>query len=158
MTNALKSSFHLRTALAFLLLAGSAKADLPEGPGRAATLRVCGKCHSPEKAASLHQDRTAWEDTITKMVKLGAQGSDEELELVLTYLSRHFAREVPGPVNINRANAVDLETALLLPRSEAKAIVQYRLEKGDFKSLADLKNVPGLDMKSIESKKSRLVF
>jgi competence ComEA-like helix-hairpin-helix protein len=141
-----------------VILALTAKADLPEGPGKAATVRVCGKCHSPEKAASLHQTRSAWEDTITKMVKLGAHGSDEEFELVLTYLSKYFAPETPGPVNMNQANIVDLETALLLKRSEARAIVQYRLEKGDFKSVADLQNVPGLDFKKIESKKSRLVF
>ena len=158
MSNASKSLFRLRTVFGLVILALTAKADLPEGPGKAATVRVCGKCHSPEKAASLHQTRPAWEDTITKMVKLGAQGSDEEFELVVTYLSKYYAPETPGPVNINRANVIDLETALLLRRSEAKAIVQYRLEKGDFKSLADLQSVPGLDFKKIESKKSRLVF
>jgi competence protein ComEA len=147
-----------RTGIAFLFLALTAKADLPEGAGKSATLRVCGKCHSPEKAASLHQTRTAWEDTIMKMIKLGAQGSDEEFELILTYLSKNFAPETPGPLYLNRANIIDLETSLLLPRSQARAIVQYRLENGDFKSFADLQNVPGLDLKKIESKKSRVIF
>jgi competence protein ComEA len=131
---------------------------LPEGPGRAATIRVCGKCHSPERAASLHQSHSAWEDTIIKMMKLGAQGSDEELEAVLGYLSTHFSTEVPGPLDINKARAVDLEAGLLLRRSEAKAIIEYRDQNGGFKSLDDLRKVPGIDFEKIESKKSRLVF
>lgn len=131
---------------------------LPDGPGKATTERVCGKCHSPEKAATLHQDRSQWEDTIAKMIKLGAQGSDEEFESVLNYLSKNFAPETPGPIDVNRANVVDLETSLLLRRSEAKAVVQYRLVNGDFKSLADLEKVPGLDTKKIEERKGRITF
>lgn len=131
---------------------------LPDGPGKATTERVCGKCHSPEKAATLHQSRSQWEDTIGKMIKLGAQGSDEEFESVLAYLSKNFAPETPGPVDVNRANVVDLETSLVLRRSEAEAIVQYRLVNGDFKSLADLEKVPGIDVKKIEEKKSRITF
>jgi competence protein ComEA len=131
---------------------------LPDGPGRAATIRVCGKCHSPERAASLHQRRSAWEDTIIKMVKLGAQGSDEELEAVLNYLSTHFGNEIPGPININKSRAVDLEAGLLLRRSQARAIIEYRDKNGFFKSLDDIRNVPGLDFKTIEPKKSRIVF
>lgn len=141
-----------------LLLSTAAWADLPDGPGKAATVRVCGKCHSPEKAASLHQGHSQWEDTIEKMVKLGAQASDEEFEAILGYLSKNFAPETPGPIYLNRANVVDLETSLQLPRSQAVAVVQYRLVHGDYKQLADLETIPGLDVKKINSKKSRIIF
>ena len=146
-------------SVGFLLAAcGAGAQTLPAGPGRAVTIRVCGKCHSPERAASLHQRRSAWEDTIVKMVKLGAQGSDEELEAVLTYLSTNFASEIPGPIDINKARAVDLEAGLLLRRSQAKALIEYRDKNGSFKSIDNLRNVPGLDFKLIESKKSRIVL
>ena len=146
-------------AVGVALAAGTAVGQtLPEGPGRAVTIRICGKCHSPERAASLHQRRSAWEDTIVKMVKLGAQGSDEELEAVLNYLSTHFATEIPGPIDINKARAVDLEAGLLLRRSQAIAIVEYRDRNGAFKSIDDIRNVPGVDFKAIEPKKSRIVF
>jgi len=149
----------LAIAVSTIFTATLFSADLlPEGPGRAATLRVCGKCHSPELAASLHQSRSAWEDTIVKMMKLGAQGSDEELEAVLGYLSSHFSTEIPAPIDINKARAVDLEAGLLLGRSQAKAIIEYRDQNGGFKSLDDLRKVPGIDFQKIESKKSRLVF
>lgn len=92
------------------------------------------------------------------MVKLGAQGSDEELEAVLNYLSTNFGTEIPGPVDINRSRAVDLEAGLLLKRSQAEAVVEYRDKNGPFKSIDDLRNVPGLDFQAILSKKSRIVF
>jgi competence protein ComEA len=151
-------SVFLQVGLAMTFLTSLAQADLPDGPGRATTVRICGKCHSPERAASMHQSRSAWEDTIIKMMKLGAQGSDEELEAVLGYLSTHFGPQTPGPININKARAVDLEAGLLLGRSQAKAVIEYRDRNGDFRSLDDLRKVPGLDFQKIESKKSRLVF
>jgi competence protein ComEA len=150
--------FRLKLLVYIGLATMSLAQTLPDGPGKAATVRVCGKCHSPERAASLHQSRSAWEDTIIKMVKLGAQGSDEELEAVLNYLSTHFAPEAPGPIEINKARAVDLEAGLLLRRSQAKAVIEYRNKNGDFKSIDDLRNVPGLDFQKIESNKSRIVF
>lgn len=93
-----------------------------------------------------------------KMIKLGADGSDEELEAVLTYLSTHFGPETPGPVNINTARAIELEAALLLPRSQAKAIIQYRDQNGPFHSIDDLRNIPGVDFAKIQAGKTRLVF
>jgi len=138
--------------------AGLAKADLPPGPGRDETLKVCGKCHSAEQAASLRQSRTGWEETVSKMVNMGAEGSDDEYEAILVYLTKNFGPEAPKPVNVNKATPVEIESTLALTRAESAAIVQYRADKGDFKSLDDLKNVPGLDFKKIEAKKARITF
>lgn len=151
-------SLSVRAGLVLAMFTSNMHADLPEGPGKAATVRICGRCHSAERAASLHQNRSAWEDTIVKMMKLGAQGSDEELEAVLGYLSAHFGVERPRPININKARAVDLEAALLLRRTQAQAVIEYRNKNGDFKSIDDLLKVPGLDIQKIASKKSRILF
>ena len=43
-------------------------------------------------------------------------------------------------------------------RSQAAAIVRYRAEHGDFKSVEDLKKVPGVDAAKIEARKDRLSF
>jgi competence protein ComEA len=152
-----KQSAVLFTA-ALVLFTGAAKADLPEGYGKAATIRVCGSCHSPERATTLHQTRQGWEETVTKMAKLGAQGTEDDFDAVLSYLANHYGPEVPGPLNINKATSVDLQTTLLLRRSQANALIQYRSQHGDFQSLDDLRNVPGLDFAKVESKKSRIVF
>jgi competence protein ComEA len=51
-----------------------------------------------------------------------------------------------------------LESGLSLARSQAAAIVRYRTQHGDFKSIEDLKRVPGVDVAKIEAKKDRLLF
>jgi competence protein ComEA len=133
-------------------------ADLPDGPGKAATVRICSKCHAVEKAVSLRQDEDGWTDTIAKMVKMGAQGSDDEFNAVLEYLTKNFGPEVAPPININKADSVDLESSLVLTRTEAAALIRYRGEEGPFKSIDDLRNIPGLDFKKIEAQKSRITF
>jgi competence protein ComEA len=148
----------------FLLIAGMglfsslAFADLPAGPGHDELMKVCGKCHSAEQAVSLRQSRTGWEETVSKMVNMGAEGTDDEYEAVLGYLTKNFGPEAARPVNVNKATPVEIESSLSLSRAEAAAIVQYRTDKGDFKSLDDLKNVPGLDFKKVEARKSRITF
>lgn len=148
----------MATGLALAQAPAPAQDQLPEAPGKAATVRICGKCHSPERAVSLHQTRFAWQDTVLKMVRLGAQGSDEEFEAVIGYLAKNFGRETPRPININTADSIDLQAGLLLLRSQANAIIQYREANGNFTSLDDLRKVPGLDFPKIEAKKARLTF
>ncbi len=135
-----------------------ALADMPPGPGHDETLKVCGNCHSAEQAASLHQSRTGWEETVSKMVGLGAEGSNDEFAAVLDYLTKNFGPEAAKSVNVNKAAPVELEASLGVSRAESAAIVQYRTQKGAFKSIDDLKNVPGLDYKKIEAKKSLVSF
>ena len=146
----------LSSAVFFVALTFAA--DLPDGPGKAATIRICSKCHAVEKAVSLRQDDDGWSDTIAKMVKMGAQGSDDEFNAVLEYLTKNFGPEVAPPININKADSVDLESSLVLTKTEAAALIRYRSEKGPFKSLDDLRNIPGLDFKKIETQKSRITF
>ncbi len=140
------------------LFTASALADLPPGPGHDETAKVCGKCHSPEQAVSLHQSKTGWEETVSKMVNLGSEGTDEEYEAILKYLTTNFGPEAPKPINVNTATGVELEAGLGLSRAESAAVIQYRTDKGAFKVIDDLKNVPGLDFKKVEAKKARLAF
>jgi competence protein ComEA len=139
-------------------LSGIARADMPPGPGHDETQKLCGKCHSAEQAASLRQSRTGWEETVSKMVNMGAEGSDDEFESVLVYLTKNFGPETAKPVNVNTAAAVEIESVLGLTRAESAAIVQYRTDKGNFKALDDLKGVPGLDYSKIEKKKTLVKF
>ena len=77
------------------------------------------------------------------MVGLGAEGSDADFEVMLTYLVKNFGPEAPRPVNVNKASAVELESGLSLTRTESAALVRYRTEKDAFKAMDDLKNVRG---------------
>lgn len=147
-----------RLSISALIFAGIAAAQLPDGPGKQETEKICSQCHELARSISVRQDRAGWQTTIDKMVTLGAQGTDKEWSAVLNYLSANFAGEQIPKLNVNKAAAIEFETRLSLKRSEAAAIIAYRTRNGPFKSIEDLKKVPGIDTAKIESKKDRLAF
>jgi competence protein ComEA len=130
---------------------------LPDGPGKDVTVRMCGLCHEPRRAASVRLTVDGWAAVIDSMIKRGAKGSEEDVKVVLDYLSTHFLGEASQPVNVNTAPQIDLELVAGLLRSEARAVVEYREKNGPFKTLDDMKKVPGLDFKKIDSKRDFIV-
>lgn len=147
-----------RLAVIVLLPSGALWAQLPDGPGKAETEKLCSQCHELARSISLHQDRAGWDATVAKMVGLGAKASDSEIQLVTEYLAAHYpADEVPR-IHVNTARAIEFESGLSLRRSQAAAIIEYRTRNGPFHSIADLEKVPGIDVAKIEAKKDRLIF
>ena len=130
--------------------------SLPDGPGKAELIKVCGECHEATKATAKRLTREGWAGIIDDMVKGGAQGTDKELAAILDYLSKNFAGDAARAVNLNTAPSIDLESVVGLLRSEARALIAWR-EKTPCKKIEDLKNVPGLDYKKIEAAKERVV-
>jgi competence protein ComEA len=130
---------------------------LPDGPGKDVMVRACGPCHEARRAASVRLTRDGWAAVIDGMQKRGAKVSEEDFPIILDYLSTYFLGEAPQPLNLNTARQIDLEAAGGLLRSEAAAVIRYREQHGPFKSLEDLKNVPGLDFKKIESRRDSVV-
>jgi competence protein ComEA len=120
-------------------------------------VRACGPCHEARRAASVRLTRDGWAAVIDGMQKRGAKVSEEDFPIILDYLSTYFLGEAPQPLNLNTARQIDLEAAGGLLRSEAAAVIRYREQHGPFKSLEDLKNVPGLDFKKIESRRDSVV-
>jgi competence ComEA-like helix-hairpin-helix protein len=133
--------------------AGAAQDPFPEATGKAALLKVCGECHTAPSVIQTLRTRQEWSDVIDQMAHFGAQASDQEYEQILAYLARHFS-----PIKVNRATAKDLETSLDIPAKVAEAIVAYRAEKGEFKALDDLKQVPGVESGKVDAQKARIVF
>jgi competence protein ComEA len=138
-------------------LVGMAQTQLPDGPGKAEMTKMCATCHPAERAASVRLTRAGWQDVMTKMVGLGAKGTDQELEAVLVYLSTNFKGEAGKPLNLNTANSVDLESIVGLLRKESAALIAYRAKQGPCKTVDDLKKVTGLDFKKIDERRDRLV-
>lgn len=130
--------------------------EFPDGPGKDALLKTCSRCHSPNLVIANGQDREGWENTITKMVSLGAVGTDEDFTAILDYLAKNFPQQTK--INVNKATAAALETGLSLSTKEAEALIAYRDKNGDFKSLEDLKKVPQVDAKKLDAKKDSLIF
>jgi competence protein ComEA len=145
-------------AIAALFTLPTLAVELPEGPGKAELEKLCLQCHDLAKSVSLRQDRNGWGVTMTKMIAMGMKGADHEMQAALDYLTANFPPEALPPININTARAIQLESRFSLKRSEAAAILKYRKENGPFKTLDDVKNVPGIDFAKIEAKKDGVVF
>jgi DNA uptake protein ComE-like DNA-binding protein len=154
--------FRLVAALALVVGAISSPAfaqdTLPEGPGKAETVAVCSQCHEAQKAASVKLTRKGWAETIEKMKMLGAQATEPEFESILNYLSVHFQGELDQALDLNSAEAIDLESVLQLLRKESAAFLQFRSKRGPFASMSDLKDLDPVILKKIEAKKERVVF
>jgi competence protein ComEA len=145
-------------AVALCICSGVLAQELPQGPGREETERLCKQCHELARSISPRQDRDGWSTTLNKMIAFGMKGTPQEFALVLDYLAKHFpAAEVPQ-VNVNKASAIELEAGLSLKRSQAAAVIAYREKNGLFKGLDDLKKVPSLDPDHLEAKKDRIAF
>jgi competence protein ComEA len=148
----------IRIPMLLLLLGAAAFAQLPDGPGKAETQKICSQCHELERSISPRQDRAGWQGTMDKMIGLGAKGTEKDFAVVLDYLATNFPADDVPRININKCRAIDLESGLSLRRSEAAAIIEYRTKNGPFHSIDELKKVPGVDAAKIEAKKDRLAF
>ena len=131
--------------------------QLPDGPGKAELQKVCGGCHQAERSAAVRLTREGWEGVIGDMIARGAKGTDEEFTAILDYLAKHFLGEAARPLNINKANNIELESVAGLTRREAAAVLKWLDEVGVCKSLEELKKVPGLDYKKIDARKDFIV-
>jgi competence protein ComEA len=131
---------------------------LPDGPGKEETQKLCSHCHDMDKSISVRLDRVGWRRTIEKMLAFGAKATDQEFNAVLDYLATNFPADDVPKINVNKAAAIEFESGLSLRRSQAAAIIRYRAKHGPFKSIKDLKKVPGVDIEKIEAKKDRLIF
>ena len=153
---------HLSALLFFAWLAGGtviARAQgLPEGPGKEAIEASCTLCHGLTYITQSSKSLSGWRDIVSDMVGRGAPLTKEEFEAVLPYLATHFGPKELSKVNVNKASAKELETALALSTPEAEAIVRYREQNQGFRTWEDVKKVPGIDPKKIEAGKDRLAF
>ena len=93
------------------------------------------------------------------MVGRGAEGTDEELDTIIDYLATNFGRNrAAAKIAVNKLAAKDLAGSLGLAETDAEAIVRYREKNGNFKDFDDLKKVPDIDLKRLETVKDRLEF
>jgi mono/diheme cytochrome c family protein len=142
-------------ALAPLSLASFALAqDLPAGPGKDKTEMICGACHGLEGVMNMNTPKSAWQDIVEDMRGRGADGKEEDFKAIVDYLAKFYG----AIVQVNKANAKDIQDQLYLTSDEAAAIVKYRDANGGIKDWASLAKVPGLDIAKIEPLKKRVKF
>ena len=147
----------LRILLSIPIFAAAVAAQtLPDGPGKELVETICSACHSLSNVTTQQKTREEWQAKVTEMLQEETDVTGPERETILNYLAAHFPKA--GKINVNKAEAKELESALDVSSKGAAAIVRYREEKGNFKSLGDLKKVPGIDSAKIDAKKDRLEF
>lgn len=143
----------------FSFCAFGQKAQLPDTPGKDVVQRVCGACHAAEMVIGKGNTRDGWTQLVGEMISRGAQGSDEDFGTVVDYLATNFPPKSDiKKVNVNKADETELQSGLQLVPKDAAAIVDYRKQNGDFKTLNDLKKVPGIDAAKLDSAKDKISF
>ncbi|HEY0263144.1 MAG TPA: helix-hairpin-helix domain-containing protein [Granulicella sp.] len=136
----------------------NAQPDLPPGPGRDTFQHICSSCHVTSVATTQRKSADDWAGIVDDMRSRGANGTDADFEQIVQYLATNFGPASSTRVNINTAAADALASALGLTKAEAEAIVQYRTEKGPFKDVDAVKQVPGIDAAKVDAAKDRIDF
>src|ERR1700693_2983538 len=113
---------------------------------------VCGACHTSNMVSDMRTE-PEWKETVEHMASIGAKGADEQMEAVMRVLLRTLTK-----VHVNTATAAQLPMVLDISEATAQAVVKYRAGHGDFKTLDDLKKVPGISAAKIDARKDRIVF
>ena len=145
---------HLTLLVGYAAIAASVALaqTLPDSPGKQTFEDTCSLCHSPTAVIGLHKTKAEWRSKVTEMLQEQTDVSDSDRTAIIEYLTHSF----PATVNMNKATAKDIEA--ILGARDAAAIVQYRESKGNFKTLEDLKKVPGIDAAKVEASKTLLEF
>jgi competence ComEA-like helix-hairpin-helix protein len=127
--------------------------DLPEGKGKDVLENVCGACHGVDLISGRRATKEGWGYIVDDMVSRGASATNEQIKTINEYLAKNF-----GQVNTNKAPSAEIASVLEITAEQADAIVKYRKDHGDFKTLDDVKKVPGLATANLDMKKDRIVF
>jgi hypothetical protein len=142
--------------IAAILFAAARAADVaPHASGLAQEGRsleaVCAKCHTLQIVMDTPRGYDAWHDTVQAMVDRGAVGTDDQFDDIMDYLHRTMTT-----INVNTADADELQIVLNVPPAAAQAVVARRIAR-KFVDLADLKSIPGVDAAAMDAK-ARLIF
>jgi quinoprotein glucose dehydrogenase len=94
-----------RTTFVFVLAGATAFAasQLPEGPGRATTQKVCSGCHAAEIVLGHRDTKEGWEQIVSNMVEKGANGTDAEFNAIIDYLATYLPKKSDSNSDTNNS-------------------------------------------------------
>src|SRR5580765_7039985 len=140
-------------ALSVAALPSSAE-GLPDGPGKNLVEAICSECHTTERIASQQLTKPQWADKVLEMLQEAPDVKQSERDTIVEYLAKNF----PAHANVNKADAKELQATLEISAESASGIVNYRRQNGSFKTLDDLKKVPGVDAAKLDAKRDIIDF
>jgi len=129
---------------------------MPAGAGKDTFESVCSLCHAPIAVVGKEFTKAQWEAKVIEMLQEEPDVTADERTAIVEYLSATF--KPGGKIYVNIIPAKDLATALDVTIDQATAIVQQREQRGTFKTLDDLKAVPGIDAAKVAAVRERLAF
>lgn len=125
----------------------------PDAPGKDTVQMACSACHSPDYLTDTVRNPKGWSDIFEMMLAYGATATDAEWIQIKGYILGQIAQ-----IEVNKATADDLQKLFEVDAPLATAIVDTRTANGNFKTIDDVKKVPGLDAKKVDYRKNRLEF
>lgn len=73
-----------------LFAAASSPVKLPPGKGKAIVQRTCASCHALKVVTTKRATKDQWTAVINRMLSKGADLDDDEVDVVVGYLSKNF--------------------------------------------------------------------
>lgn len=114
-----------------------------EGEGKSYVITLCQQCHTLERVAIQRNDVSGWRSVLLRMNVRGANLYDEDMAVVIKYLTEQFGPNQPPleiPLDLNKATIEQLALFPQLTKDEATKILEARKKKA-YKDIADLKQV-----------------
>jgi mono/diheme cytochrome c family protein len=76
--------------------AGTARQELPEGPGKAELMKRCDGCHDLTFTVATRETEEGWTRIVNDMRSKGTDGSEEEFAKIIAYLTKHMGKPTPS--------------------------------------------------------------
>ena len=115
---------------------------------------ICSECHTTERIAAQQLTKPQWDAKVLEMLQEAPDVKQSERDTIVEYLSKNF----PAHANVNKDGPKALQAVLDISLESATSIVIYRQKNGSFKTLDDLKKVPGLDATKLDAKREIIDF
>ena len=115
---------------------------------------ICSDCHTTERIAAQQLTKPQWADKVLEMLQEAPDVKQSERDTIVEYLAKNFSAHA----NVNKATAKEIQAILEISPESATAIVNYRQQNGSFKTLDELKKVPGVDAAKLDAKREIIDF
>ncbi len=139
-------------AVAFAISSALGQNPNSDAADNAIFISICGSCHGTTLVEGLRTE-LEWREEINQMIKIGARATPAQLRSVMRVLARTLTK-----VNVNSAEPAQISPVLDLSDEVAQALVKRRTLAGKFKTLEDLKLIPGVDPEKLEARRNRIMF
>jgi hypothetical protein len=71
----------------------AATSELEPGPGADVVTRACTTCHAIDNILQIRKNRADWDSTVHLMRNYGMDLSDQDMQIVIDYLSSYYGFE-----------------------------------------------------------------